>query len=295
LQRPVKKSSHEVLTDIGIAIEGYRLGRQIGFDAAASLWQAWRIADEKLCVIKTIDFQAVPVSWRKRFVEEHAKVLQVQHPNVVQTYCHGVIADKAFIVLEYLAGGQLRFQLGKPLDIVRSLRFTRQLALGLHALHSKGVVHRDLRPENIMLRDDGSLVLINFAMTTLTSIVSPPAGRDATSQHVAIEKLNGDFDYQSPEQTAGETVDHRSDLFSLGLVLREMLTGQCPARFGPANPRLAAGQDDDFPPLPRAYWRLQPLMDQLLAPRPQQRFASAVELLRALRVELLRYRLQRGL
>ena len=125
-----------------------------------------------------------------------------------------------------------------------------------------------------MLRADGSLVLINFVM----------AGG-----------MTGDSAYQSPEQIADERVDHRSDLFSLGVVLHEMLTGQRPVRMALAQPGFAAEQVDDFPPLPRTHWRLQPLMDQLLAPRPQQRFGSAVELLQALRAELLRCRLPRGL
>ena len=146
-----------------------------------------------------------------------------------------------------------------------------------------------------MLRADGSPVLSNFAMAAMPSIATPPERSDAASQYAGNGIVTGDPAYQSPEQSAGEAVDHRSDLFSLGVVLHEMLTGQRPTRTVLTQPASTAEQIDDFPPLPRAHWRLQPLMDQLLAPRPQQRFGSAVELLQALRAELLRYRLPRGL
>jgi serine/threonine-protein kinase PpkA len=245
--------------------------------------------------VKLIDFQAVPQSWRRRFVDAHAQVWQIHHPNVVRTYCHGVIADRAYIVQEYLAGEQLRARLGQPLVVTQALRYARQLALGLHALHSQDVVHRDLRPENIMLRADDSPVLSNFAMPVMPSIATPLERSDAASQYAGNGIVTGDPAYQSPEQTAGEAVDQRSDLFSLGVVLHEMLTGHRPSRTALAQPDPTVEPIDDFPPLPRAHWRLQPLMDQLLALRPQQRFGSAVELLQALRAELLRYRLPRGL
>ncbi len=273
-QAALASQRQTVLAGPDIHIDGYRMHSRTTVDQAVSLWEATRLADNLRCVVKLIDFQAVPEHWRRHFVDEHAKVWQIHHPNVVQTLCHGVIADRAYIVQEHLAGGQLREQLGQPLSVTQALRHARQLALGLHALHSQHVVHRDLRPENVMLRADGSPVLINFVM----------AGG-----------MTGDSAYQSPEQIADERVDHRSDLFSLGVVLHEMLTGQRPVRMALAQPGCAAEQVDDFPPLPRMHWRLQPLMDQLLAPRPQQRFGSAVELLQALRAELLRYRLPRGL
>ncbi len=282
-------------SDPDIHIDGYRMNSRIGFDKAVSVWEATRLADSLRCVVKLIDFQAVPESWRRRFVGANAKVWQIHHPNVVQTYCHGVIADRAYIVQEYLAGGQLRARLGKPWVVTQALRYARQLALGLHALHSQDVVHRDLRPENIMLRADGSPVLSNFAMAAMPSIATLPERSDAASQYAGNGIVTGDPAYQSPEQSAGEAVDHRSDLFSLGVVLHEMLTGQRPTRTVLTQLASTAEQIDDFPPLPRAHWRLQPLMDQLLALRPQQRFGSAVELLQALRAELLRYRLPRGL
>jgi class 3 adenylate cyclase/CheY-like chemotaxis protein len=255
-------------------IDGYRMQSRITVDKAVSFWEATRLSDNRRCVVKLIDFQAVPEHWRRHFVDKHAKVWQIHHPNVVQTLCHGVIDDRAYIVQEHLAGDRLRAHLGQPLSVTQALRHARQLALGLHALHSQEVVHRDLRPENIMLRADGSPVLTNFVMAV---------------------GMNGDSAYQSPEQIAGERVDQRSDLFSLGVVLHEMLTGRRPVRTVLAQAGSAAEQLDDFPPLPRAHWRLQPLMDQLLTPRPQQRFASAVELLQALRAELLRHRRPRGL
>ncbi len=282
-------------SDPDIHIDGYGMNSRIGFDKAVSVWEATRLADNLRCVVKLIDFQAVPESWRRRFVGANAKVWQIHHPNVVQTYCHGVIADRAYIVQEYLAGGQLRARLGKPWVVTQALRYARQLALGLHALHSQDVVHRDLRPENIMLRADGSPVLSNFAMAAMPSIATLPERSDAASQYAGNGIVTGDPAYQSPEQSAGEAVDHRSDLFSLGVVLHEMLTGQRPTRTVQTQPASTAEQIDDFPPLPRAHWRLQPLMDQLLALQPQQRFGSAVELLQALRAELLRYRLPRGL
>ena len=282
-------------SDPDIHIDGYRMNRRIGFDKAVSVWEATRLADNLRCVVKLIDFQAVPQSWRRRFVDAHAQVWQIHHPNVVRTYCHGVIADRAYIVQEYLAGEQLRARLGQPLVVTQALRYARQLALGLHALHSQDVVHRDLRPENIMLRADDSPVLSNFAMPVMPSIATPLERSDAASQYAGNGIVTGDPAYQSPEQTAGEAVDQRSDLFSLGVVLHEMLTGHRPSRTALAQPDPTVEPIDDFPPLPRAHWRLQPLMDQLLALRPQQRFGSAVELLQALRAELLRYRLPRGL
>jgi serine/threonine protein kinase len=148
----------------------------------------------------------------------------------------------------------------------QALEYLMQIACALDAIHAVGVLHRDLKPANIMLRDDGSLALIDFGVAKL---------RDAASELTALGEIFGTPYYMSPEQGEGAPVDERADLYSLGIVFHEMLTGRKPYVAGSPMAVIWKQCHAPLPILPAPLWACQPLLERLMAKSPEDRFASA--------------------
>jgi serine/threonine protein kinase len=175
--------------------------------------------------------------------------------------------------MEYFAQGDLRRRMRSGIATSEALAYGAQIARALAAIHALGTLHRDLKPGNIMLRLDGHLALIDFGL----------AKQAAFEMEITDTGLIfGTPHYMSPEQGHGQSLDQRSDLYSLGVVLYEMLTGQKP--FNATNPMavIYMHRNAPVPRLPPAQARLQPLIEQLLAKQPQARPASADEAVRLL-------------
>jgi serine/threonine protein kinase/CheY-like chemotaxis protein len=261
-------------------IHGYRQIRRLASGSVSTLYLAESRALGTLVVLKV-----TPVTRKEsgvdqayeRFVQEFDIVKRIRHPSIVRLHDLGVTEGHAYLVMEYFAGGDLRARMRHALAPRAALTFARDIALALDAIHSAGVLHRDLKPGNVMLRDDGSLALIDFGL--------------AKHHAVALEITDtglilGTPHYMSPEQGHGETVDGRSDLYSLGVILFEMLTRTKP--FDAKNPMaiIYKHRKEAVPRLEPALAWLQPLIDRLLAKRPSDRFATAKESLGAIRVAL---------
>lgn len=204
-----------------------------------------------------------------RFLQEYEVISRLRHPNVVRIVDLGIADDHAYIAMEYLNAGSLAARLGCALPPARALDYARQIAHALTAIHAAGVLHRDLKPGNVMFRDDGSLALIDFGLAKQLALEIALTSRGA---------IFGTPYYMSPEQGHAEPTDERSDLYSLGCMLFEMLTGQRP--FVAATPMavIYLHKQAPRPPLPPALAPVADVLARLLAVAPGERFASAAEL-----------------
>jgi len=208
-----------------------------------------------------------------RFLQEYEVIAGVRHANVVRIFDLGVADDHAYIAMEYLAAGSLGERLQKALAPETAAEYLRQIAGALAAIHEAGILHRDLKPANIMFRSDGSLALIDFGLAKQMRL------------HAAITgtgQIFGTPYYMSPEQGHAEPTDERSDLYSLGCILYEMLTGDRP--FTSTSPMgvIYKHAHAPRPRLSRALTHFQPVLDRLLAVDRFERYQSARELLSAL-------------
>jgi ActR/RegA family two-component response regulator len=210
---------------------------------------------------------------RERFMRECRLLAQMNHRGIADVYDFGITPECHWLALEYFPCGSLKARLAHPLSKDETLGYVRQIAEALGSIHAAGIVHRDLKPSNVMLRADGSLALIDFGLAR-------PALRDSdvTGRNVRV----GSPSYMAPEQIDGLPPDQRCDLYALGVLFHELLTGALPF-IGDTVPEILAQHQRARPPrLPTAVARYQPLLDSLLAKRPPDRPASAAAFLDAL-------------
>ena len=172
--------------------------------------------------------------------------------------------------MEYFPCGDLRDRLRNPLSVTESLYYLRAIAEALRVIHVFGILHRDLKPANVMLREDNSPVLIDFGLARRSLEEAATTG---------VGQVLGSPYYISPEQAQGHRVDARTDLYSLGVMFYEMLTGQRPYNGRSAMAIMAQHTSSPIPTLPEATAAQQPLLDRLMSKKPAGRYASAEELL----------------
>ena len=205
-----------------------------------------------------------------RFLQEYEIIARIDHPNVVRIHDLEVADDHAFIAMEYLDGGRLSDRLTTALPPDEALDYLRQVASALAAVHGAGILHRDLKPANIMLRSDGTIALIDFGLAKSMQLEAALTGQG---------QIFGTPYYMSPEQGHAEPMDARADLYSLGCVFYEMLTGTRPFTASSAMGVIWQHANAPRPKLPPGLAACQPLLDRLMAVAPADRFQSASELL----------------
>jgi serine/threonine protein kinase len=253
-------------------IPGYRCLRRIAANPAASVYLAHSDRSATQVVLKVLHHLSEEEGSQlvfDRFLSEYAIASAMRHPNVVRIFDFGVADDHAYIVMEYFPAGDLRARIRQGLPEWQSLAHLRQMAGALAVLHGAGVLHRDLKPGNVMLREDGSVVLIDFGLSKLLE-------RDGgiTSQG----EIFGTPHYMSPEQGHGRPTDERSDIYSLGIMFFEMLTHRKPYVAATPMQVIYKQANSPLPVLDGALLRFQPLLERCIAKDPGERFASATEL-----------------
>jgi len=258
-----------------IEIPGYQLIRTIGKGGMATVFLAKQSVLERKVALKVMSRAlAEETAFGERFMREARIVSQLVHPNIVTVHEVGQHEGRYFLSMEYIDGHDLR-TVGKKLDILGKIRVIEDIARALHYAGEKGYVHRDIKPENIMFRAvDGSAVLTDFgiAKAVKTDLSMTQTGTAIGTPH-----------YMSPEQAKGKSVDHRSDLYSLGVVFYQLLVGRVPYD---AETAVAIGIKhitEPLPVLPKAYEALQPILDGLLAKSVDNRYQSGLALLNDLR------------
>ncbi len=209
-----------------------------------------------------------------QFAREFAAAGGLRHPSIIDIYDYGLHDGREFIAMEYFPCGDLKARLQNPISQLECLEYLRRIALALSAVHARSLVHRDLKPPNIMLREGGEVVLIDFGIAKDLE----DAGGDSTRTGV----LRGSPYYMSPEQAQGLPLDARSDLYSLGVIFYEMLTGAKPYLAATAVEVLQQHVDRAVPELAPELAHHQALLDSLMAKDRDDRFESADVLLESL-------------
>jgi tRNA A-37 threonylcarbamoyl transferase component Bud32/FixJ family two-component response regulator len=252
------------------AIPGYRSLRKIGEGGMAQVYLAEREQDGLQLVLKVLDpkLRADQVFF-KRFVREYRLVAGLHNEYVAHIYDQGFAGEHPYIAMEYLSGGTLATRMHEGLSSLSAVRIASQIARALDAIHSHGVVHRDLKPQNILFRENGRPVIVDFGLAKSV---------DATATLTRQGEVIATPRYMSPEQCLGKPADHRSDLYSLGVIFYEMLSGQ---KLYEAEGPAGLVYQHVHGPIPRLPARLagyQGILDRLLAKAAESRFQSAREL-----------------
>ena len=261
-----------------LRLKGYRIARKIGAGGMTQVYLAVREIDGLSVVLKVLEASGQGVAQHlSRFIQEYALLSGIHHPNVVRIYDQGFTDDHAYIAMEYFERGDLRAHFKEGMTPARVIEVVGQLATALSAVHGQGIIHRDLKPENVMLRADGSVALADFG------IAKPMMDKD----NLELTKTrHGDVIgtpyYLSPEQAAGKPLSLHSDLYSLGVMMFEMLAGKRPFAAETLAQLLALHLHAPTPVLPARVSRYQPIVNTLMAKTPAQRYETADALLDAL-------------
>lgn len=263
-----------------LRLKGYRITRKIGAGGMTQVYLAVRESDGLPVVLKVLDASGQEAGAHlSRFIQEYALLSQIDHPNVIKIYDQGFTDDHAYIAMEYFERGDLRSAFSAGLPQQRVLQVIAQVAQALGAVHARGIIHRDLKPENIMLHADGTVALADFGIAK--SMLKTENMAMTQTRHGDVV---GTPYYLSPEQATGRPITPQSDLYSLGIMMFEMLTGKRPFGAETLEQLLAHHLHAPTPPLPAQHAALQPIVNKLTAKKPEERYESA----RALLLDLAR-------
>ena len=259
-----------ILKESEQVVAGYSVLHIIGHGGQARVYLAEREHDGLRVALKVLDRKLrQDATFLERFVREYKLIASMPSEHVARIYDQGFSGDYPYLAMEYLPSGTLASRILEGLTSRMALRIVSQVARALDAIHSQGIVHRDLKPANILFRPDGRPVIVDFG---LAKNLGWNSSLTVAGQLLATPR------YMSPEQCLGHAVDARSDLYSLGAVFYEMLTGR--KLFGTENVAnlVNAHLHAPVPRLPERLAGYQPIVDRLLAKDPAERFQSAREL-----------------
>jgi len=240
----------------------------------SKVYHAEREEDSQSLVLKVLDLQNAPgPASVDRFVLEAELIAELDSPFVVKIFEHGLTEDYGFIAMEFFSRGDLkqRMEINIPPELAAT--YMLHIAYGLNEIHKTGVIHRDLKPANIMFRGDDSLALADFGISKKM---------DSGNQLTTLGQIMGTPHYMSPEQGEGLGIDIRTDLYSAGVMLYELLAKQKPFTAPSPAAMIYKHVNEDIPRLPEKLNRFQGLVDKLMAKKPDDRYSSARELIQAL-------------
>ena len=265
--------SASVVTDVSThaQVPGFRIVQSIATMSRGWVSLATQESDQQIVVLKVVRMtEGADLSILRRFTHEYTVLSYLKHANVIRVFRRGFAQNCGFIATEYCTGGNLEERIKQGIATADAVDYLGQMMRGLQAVHAHGILHRDIKPTNLLFREDGTLVLTDFG-----------SERDLSDNPrlTTTKSLVGGLKYVSPESIRHGSVDVRSDLYSAGVVLYEMLTGTTPFENATVTATLEAHLGAPIPRLPSASAALQPLLDGLLAKDPSERFQSADDVL----------------
>jgi serine/threonine protein kinase/Tol biopolymer transport system component len=291
-------------------VGAYQILSPLGRGGMGEVWLARDTRLGRKAAVKLLpsEFTSQPERVR-RFEQEARAASALNHPNIVTIYEMGEVEGRRFIVTEHVEGETLRQRLRRRISLTEALGIASQVATALHAAHEAGITHRDIKPENVMARKDGLVKVLDFGLAKLRADRETERWRDGETEGQSVSPslrpsispslhlsthpsltaagaVMGTASYMSPEQARGEKVDHRTDIFSLGVMLYEMLAGRRPFEGATASEVMAAVLTEEpiplaeiAPEVPGALWRI---VRRCLEKEPEKRFQAAGDLAFAL-------------
>jgi eukaryotic-like serine/threonine-protein kinase len=256
----------------GISVPGYSIVKDIATSNFSQVFLARSARLRRNVVLKVMNRgeSQRELDDAERFQREYEIISSISHRAIAEIYDFGSQPRHLYLAMEYFPCGDLRDRLRNPLSVDESLYYLRAIAEALRVIHVFGILHRDLKPANVMLREDNSPVLIDFGLARRSLDEAGTTG---------IGQVLGSPYYISPEQSQGLRVDARTDLYSLGVMFYEMLTGQRPYGGRTAMAIMSQHASEPVPLLPEPTAAQQPLLDRLMAKQQSARYASVDELL----------------
>lgn len=282
---------------IGRQLGAYQVQSSLGEGGMARVYKAYHPRLRRDVAIKVILAEiADREGFQARFEREAQVVASLEHPNIVSVYDFGEEGNLTYLVMQYVGGGTLRDQLrGKrPLEPQRAIHYAIQMAQALHHAHQHGVVHRDVKPQNMLISsaDPKHLLLSDFGIAKLYQggedpiLTEMPTSNASVSSLTSIDQIIGTADYMSPEQATGKAVDARTDVYALGVVLYQMLTGEVPFHSTTLQGLLFQHVYTPPPPVRTKNPLVPDILAQItakaLAKAPEDRFQTADAMARAL-------------
>jgi len=268
-------------------IPGYKINAHVGSGGMAVVFRAMQESLQRQVALKVLK-QTESKEWTERFLNEGRILASLSHRNIITVHDIGIHQGHIYISMEYVEGGDLRLRIKSGMTSTEALGILATIGEALEVAHKKGVIHRDVKPGNILFRQDGTPVLADYGIAK-----DFERETDVTVDGTVI----GTPDYLAPEQARIEAIDGRTDIYALGIIFYEMLTGSKPYKAGSPVEIVFKHLNEPLPQLPEVFAAYQPLLDKMTAKEPKDRFDDAADFLSAvieLRVNNAVVGLQKG-
>lgn len=288
---------------IGEQLGAYLIQSKLGEGGMATVYKAYQARLRRDVAIKVILSEVADhADFQVRFEREAQLIASLEHPNIVAVYDFGEMNTLTYLVMQYVGGGTLRDQMrgGQPIEPRRAVNYAIQMARALHHAHKRGIVHRDVKPQNMLISasDPNHLLLSDFGIAKLfdttreTTLLNVPTGSISSNPSLtSIDQIVGTAEYMAPEQVRRQPVDARTDVYALGIVLFQMLTGRVPFQSTTVTGLMYQQAYTPAPPVreinPTIPDALAQIIAKALAKAPEARFQSAEEMAQALEVVLM--------
>ena len=257
-------------------IPGYKIQHRVGQGGMATVYLATQESLDRSVVLKILDVNGPLASETliERFLSEGRIVATLNHPCIITIYDIGIANDSLYISMEYIEGGDLKTRMELPITPDDALDFIAKIGSGLDAAHKMGVVHRDIKPGNIMFRDPDTPLITDFGIAKQTDAID----NDLTATGLFLGSPN----YVSPEQADGIEIDGRADIYSLGCMFYEMLSGKKPYAAATVFDVIIQHKQAPVPVFEEDLEEFQPLLNKMMAKNREQRFEDAATMVESI-------------